>query len=73
MAKLTRSRRLAADARVARSFPFTAAELAALEGVVRVAPVTDCEGEAVARSRRQEPARPRSSKVGSTARAAAAK
>mmetsp|Transcript_8325 Transcript_8325/g.19676 ORF Transcript_8325/g.19676 Transcript_8325/m.19676 type:complete len:214 (+) Transcript_8325:271-912(+) len=84
MAKLTRSRRPAADARAARSFPLTAAELAAPEGVLRAAAVADGEGEVAApwaptlgsasaprRSRRQ-PARPGSSKVGSRAMAKAA-
>eukprot|EP00964_Phaeocystis_antarctica_P013392 scaffold7334_cov64-Phaeocystis_antarctica.AAC.5 len=78
IAKLTRSRRPAADARAACSTPLTAAEL-------RAAPVTDSETDVAApwtptlgsaftpmRSRRQ-PARPRSSRVGrmETAMAAA--
>eukprot|EP00964_Phaeocystis_antarctica_P019587 scaffold10808_cov75-Phaeocystis_antarctica.AAC.2 len=84
MAKLTRSRRPAADSRAARNTPLTAAELAAPEGVPRAAAVADREGEVAApwaptldsasaprRSRRQ-PARPRSSRVGSTAMAMAA-
>eukprot|EP00964_Phaeocystis_antarctica_P004551 scaffold2459_cov72-Phaeocystis_antarctica.AAC.3 len=83
MAKLTRSRRPAADARAARNTPLAAAELAAPEGVLRAAAVADREGEAAApwtrtlgsasaprRSRRQ-PARPRSSRVGSRAMAMA--
>eukprot|EP00964_Phaeocystis_antarctica_P037675 scaffold21531_cov63-Phaeocystis_antarctica.AAC.3 len=84
MAKLTRSRRAAADARAARSCPLTAAELAAPEGVLRAAAVADCEGEVAApwtptlgsasaprRSWRQ-PTRPRSSRLGSRAMAMAA-
>eukprot|EP00964_Phaeocystis_antarctica_P026055 scaffold14653_cov66-Phaeocystis_antarctica.AAC.5 len=84
MAKLTRSRRPAADARASRNTPLTAAELAAPEGVLRAADVANREGEVVApwtptlgsasaprRSRRQ-PARPRSSRVGSRAMAIAA-
>eukprot|EP00964_Phaeocystis_antarctica_P061978 scaffold37075_cov78-Phaeocystis_antarctica.AAC.4 len=83
MAKLTRSRRPAADSRAARNTPLTAVELAAPEGVLRAAAVADREGEAAAlrppalgsasaprRSRRQ-PARPRSSRVGSRAMAMA--
>eukprot|EP00964_Phaeocystis_antarctica_P058090 scaffold34434_cov95-Phaeocystis_antarctica.AAC.3 len=75
MTKLTRSRRPAADARAARNTLLTAADLAAPE---------DCEGEIGAgwtpaldsafsprRSRRQ-PARPRSTRVGSRAMAMAA-
>eukprot|EP00964_Phaeocystis_antarctica_P058064 scaffold34424_cov75-Phaeocystis_antarctica.AAC.1 len=83
MAKLTRSRRLAADSRAARNTPLTAAELAAPEGGLRAAAVADGEGEVAApwaptlgsasaprRSRRQL-ARPRSSRVGSRAMAMA--
>eukprot|EP00964_Phaeocystis_antarctica_P020946 scaffold11593_cov61-Phaeocystis_antarctica.AAC.3 len=47
MAKLTRSRRPAADARAARSFSLTAAELAAPEGVLRAAAVAGCGGEGI--------------------------
>eukprot|EP00964_Phaeocystis_antarctica_P029251 scaffold16490_cov73-Phaeocystis_antarctica.AAC.3 len=74
IAKLTRSRRPAADARAARNTPLTAAELAAPEGVLIAAAVADSEGEVAAprppaldsasaprRSQRQ-PARPRSSR-----------
>ena len=84
IAKLTRSRRPAADARAARNTPLTAAELAAPEGVLRAAALADREGEVAApwtpaldsasaprRSRRQ-PVRPRSSTVGSKAMAMAA-
>eukprot|EP00964_Phaeocystis_antarctica_P003830 scaffold2058_cov69-Phaeocystis_antarctica.AAC.4 len=79
IAKLTRSRRPSADARAARNTPLTAAELAAPEGVLSAAAVADREGEVAApwpltldsasaprRSRRQ-PARPKSSRVGSRA------
>eukprot|EP00964_Phaeocystis_antarctica_P102265 scaffold67632_cov79-Phaeocystis_antarctica.AAC.2 len=84
MAKLTRSRRPAADSRAARNTPLTAAELAAPEVVLRAAAIVDCEGEVAAlwtptldsasspRRSRRPPARPRSSKVGSRAMAAAA-
>jgi len=48
MAKLTRSRRPAADARAARSTPFTAAELAAPKSVLRVDPLAGSGGEVVA-------------------------
>eukprot|EP00964_Phaeocystis_antarctica_P010596 scaffold5836_cov68-Phaeocystis_antarctica.AAC.1 len=85
MAKLTRSRRPAADARAARNTPLTAAKVAAPDGVrMRAAAFADREGEVAAlwtltldsasaprRSRRQ-PARPRSSRVGSRAMATAA-
>eukprot|EP00964_Phaeocystis_antarctica_P157342 scaffold127477_cov56-Phaeocystis_antarctica.AAC.2 len=84
MAKLTRSRRPAADARAACNTPLTAAELAAPGVVLRAAAVAFSEGEVAAprppaldsasaprRSRRQ-PARPRSSRVGSRAMAMAA-
>eukprot|EP00964_Phaeocystis_antarctica_P007015 scaffold3802_cov67-Phaeocystis_antarctica.AAC.1 len=83
MAKLTRSRRPAADARAARNTSLTAAELArASEGVLRAVAVADSEGEVAAlwttldsastpRRRRRQPARPRSSRLGSRAMAAA--
>eukprot|EP00964_Phaeocystis_antarctica_P058087 scaffold34433_cov79-Phaeocystis_antarctica.AAC.2 len=87
MTKLTRSRRAAVDARAARNTPLTrAVKLAEPEGVLRAAAVADREGEVAApwtptldsasaprrtRSRRQ-PARPRSSRVGSRAIAMAA-
>eukprot|EP00964_Phaeocystis_antarctica_P138597 scaffold103261_cov84-Phaeocystis_antarctica.AAC.1 len=85
MAKLTRSRRPAADARAACNTPLTRAVERAAPGVVlRAAAVADREGEVAAprppaldsasaprRSRRQ-PARPRSSRVGSRAMAMAA-
>ena len=47
MAKLTRSRRPVADARAARSTPFTAAELAAPKSVLRVDPLAGSGGEVV--------------------------
>eukprot|EP00964_Phaeocystis_antarctica_P057649 scaffold34127_cov77-Phaeocystis_antarctica.AAC.3 len=81
MTKLTRSRRPAADARAARNTPLTAAELAATEKDRRAegevgaswTPTLDSGVTAFApwRSRRQ-PARPRSSRVGSRAVAMAA-
>eukprot|EP00964_Phaeocystis_antarctica_P017329 scaffold9564_cov85-Phaeocystis_antarctica.AAC.5 len=78
MAKLTRSRRPAADARAARNTLLTAADLAAPEKARRAegevgASWTPTLGSAFAsrRSRRQ-PARPRSSRVGSRAMAMAA-
>ena len=84
IARLTRSRRPASDSRAARNTPLTAAELAAPDGVLRAVADADCEREAAApwsptldsassprRSRRQ-PARPRSSRVGSRAMAMAA-
>ena len=85
MTKLTRSRRPAADDRAARNTVVTAADLAAPEGVLKIAEGrADREGEVGAswtraldsafsprRSRRQ-PARPRSSRVGSRAMAMAA-
>ena len=49
IAKLTRSRRPAADARAACNTPLArAADLAALEGVLRAAAVADREGEVAA-------------------------
>eukprot|EP00964_Phaeocystis_antarctica_P044522 scaffold25579_cov67-Phaeocystis_antarctica.AAC.3 len=75
MAKLTRSRRAAADDRAARNTPLTAAELAAPEDRVGEigSPWTPALDSASAprRSRRQ-PAIPRSSRVGSRAMATAA-
>eukprot|EP00964_Phaeocystis_antarctica_P158260 scaffold128830_cov75-Phaeocystis_antarctica.AAC.1 len=85
MAKLTRSRSPAADSRAACNTPLTAVELAAPGVVLRAAAVAFSEGEGAApwtpaldsasapsrRSRRQ-PARPRSSRVGSRAMAMAA-
>eukprot|EP00964_Phaeocystis_antarctica_P045093 scaffold25938_cov66-Phaeocystis_antarctica.AAC.1 len=84
MTKLTRSRRPAADDRAARNTVVTAADLAAPEGVLKIAEGrADREGEVGAswtraldsafsprRSRRQ-PARPRSSRVGNRAMAMA--
>eukprot|EP00964_Phaeocystis_antarctica_P074569 scaffold45860_cov78-Phaeocystis_antarctica.AAC.7 len=86
MAKLTRSRRPAADARAARNTPLTAAKLAAPEKDRRVEPRSEGERGRPSwtptldsgvtafpprRSRRQ-PARPRSFRVGSRAMAMAA-
>eukprot|EP00964_Phaeocystis_antarctica_P084024 scaffold52903_cov61-Phaeocystis_antarctica.AAC.4 len=84
MAKLTRSRRPAADSRASRNTPLTAAELAAPEGMLIAegraesssevaAPWTPALDSAFAprRSRRQ-PARLKSSRVGSAAMAMAA-
>eukprot|EP00964_Phaeocystis_antarctica_P097178 scaffold63345_cov76-Phaeocystis_antarctica.AAC.2 len=82
MAKLTRSRRLAADSRAARNTPLTAAELAAPEGVLRAVAVADSEDEVAAPcaptlgsaftprcNNRRQPETPRSSKVGKKATA----
>eukprot|EP00964_Phaeocystis_antarctica_P074631 scaffold45935_cov75-Phaeocystis_antarctica.AAC.1 len=85
MAKLTRSRRPAADSRAARNTPLNAAELAAPEVMLRAATVTDREVKVAApwapaldaasapRCSRRQPARPRSRRVGSTMAMAAAK
>eukprot|EP00964_Phaeocystis_antarctica_P034894 scaffold19889_cov76-Phaeocystis_antarctica.AAC.2 len=85
VAKLTRSRRAAAASRAARNTPLTAAELAAAPEGMLIAAVADRDtGEAAApwpltlgsasapRRSRHQPARPRSSRVGSRVMATAA-
>eukprot|EP00964_Phaeocystis_antarctica_P048098 scaffold27847_cov65-Phaeocystis_antarctica.AAC.2 len=83
IAKLTRSRRPAADSRAACNTPLTVAELAAPEVVLRAAAIADCVREVAApwtptldsafapRRSRCRPARSRSSRVGSRAMAMA--
>eukprot|EP00964_Phaeocystis_antarctica_P095911 scaffold62300_cov75-Phaeocystis_antarctica.AAC.2 len=77
MTKLTRSRRAAADARAARNTPLTAADLAAPEdrreeGEVGAGWTPTLDSAFSPRRSRRQPARPRSSRVGSRAMAMAA-